>query len=206
MAFVDHESWSIVRCNPQFARLLGYDESELEGKSLQDLYHASDSGTYRESLKRVLDGDEECMDSVKRFIAKHGGSIICRTICHPLRFEGHVAIMLKQICIVADDRIQQESVMLRDTVRQLERDLANLTGDVRALVGKPNDSSVHIGESSIRSGAQQNTNDAAIFRWIVAALVVLIGAASYLIYVGGWPLHKGGASPPTQQTFPQVQD
>lgn len=194
MAFVDHESWSIIRCNAQFGRILGYDESELEGKHLQELYHSSDAATFREALARVVAGDEPSMDSVKRFITKAGTAVICRSICHPLHFEGRVAVMLKQICIVADDRITAEALHLRETVSKLEEDLRNLRGDVRALVGRRSGGDVNIGGSSIRSGAI--SNDTAIFRWLVVALLVVASIISYGIYIGGWPLHGGAAKPP----------
>lgn len=196
MAFVDHETWTIIRCNAQFGRILGYEESELEGKAIQDLYHSSDAGTYRESLKRVLDGEEDYLDSVKRFVTKAGTAVVCRSICHPLRYNGAVVVMLKQMCIVADDRILAESMALRDTVAHLERDLANLRGDVMALVGKGQN--VNIGGSSIRSGAI--TNDASVFRWMVIALIVVAGIATYGIYIGGWQLHGGQAKPPAVQS------
>lgn len=197
MAFVDHETWTIIRCNAQFGRILGYDEAELEGKHLQDLYHSTDAATFRESLLRVINGDEDCIDSVKRFITKAGTAVICRSICHPLHFDGRVAVMLKQICIVADDRITAEALHLRETVSKLEEDLKNLRGDVRALVGRRS-GDVNIGGSSIRSGAI--TNDASVFRWMVIALIVVAGIATYGIYIGGWQLHGGQAKPPAVQS------
>lgn len=199
-AFVDHESWSIVRCNGQFGRILGYDESELEGKSLQELYHHSDAGTFREALQRVVAGEEDCIASIKRFVTKAGTSVICRSLCHPLHYEGKIAIMLKQICVVADDKILAESMALRDTVTRLEMDLANLRGDVMALVGRGG-GNINIGSSEIKSGA--TTNDTAVFRWLVGGLVALLSVVGYLIYVGGWPLHGGGAQPPQHMEAPQ---
>ncbi len=198
-AFVDHESWSIIRCNGQFGRILGYDESELEGKNLQDLYHHSDAATFRVALSRVVDGEEDCIDSIKRFVTKAGTAVICRSLCHPLRFQGKVAVMLKQICVVADDRVLAESMALRETVTRLESDLANLRGDVMALVGRGGN--VNIGSSEIKSGA--TTNDTAVFRYLVAGVIALLSVVGYLIYVGGWPLHGGGAQPPRHIETPQ---
>lgn len=197
-AFVDHTTWTVIRCNAQFARILGYEESELEGKSLEDIYHNSDAGTYREVLHRVLTGEDDCMDSVKRFMTKAGSSVVCRSICHPLRYQGDVVVMLKQICVIADDKLLAESIALRDAVSQLERDLYNLRGDVRALVGRGND--VNIGSSSIRSGA--TTNDPSIFRWIVVAIIAIVSVVAYIAYIGGWSLHHGGAKPPQTIEIP----
>lgn len=198
-AFIDHESWVIIRCNAQFGRILGYDESELEGRNLQDLYHYTDAATFRVALSRVIAGEEDCIDSVKRFITKAGTAVICRSLCHPLRYQGKVAAMFKQICVVADDKLLAESISLRDTVSRLELDLENLRGDVRALVGRGGN--VNIGSSEIKSGA--TTNDTAVFRYLVAGVIALLSVVGYLIYVGGWPLHGGGAQPPRHIETPQ---
>lgn len=200
LAFVDHETWTIIRCNAQFGRILGYDEAELVGRSLEDLYHISDAGTYRESLRRVLEGSEDYLDSIKRFVTKAGVGVICRSICHPLRYNGKVVVMLKQMVILSDDRLMSESIALRETVTRLESDLMNLRGDVMALVGRRSD--INIGGSNITSGA--STNDASIFRWLVLALIVVAGIATYGIYIGGWQLHGGHAKPPAVQSDKDV--
>lgn len=191
-AFIDHEQWTIIRCNDQFARLLEYDETELAGVSIQRIIHDEYAETYIPALERVLEGESDEINRVVKYITKTHRAIVCRAITIPVEYRGEIAFMLKQITLL-DEESREEVQRLRDIVKSLQSGLENVRGDMRVFMGK--DTNIRVEGATITSG--NTKNDVKVFAYLTAAVIALVSAGAYLAYISGWGFHHGDAKPPS---------
>lgn len=66
---------AIVRCNPAFARMLGYTEDELAGRTFSELTHVEDVEANRKQYRSLRDGRVEHFRLRKRYIHKDGRTV-----------------------------------------------------------------------------------------------------------------------------------
>ena len=67
-----------VRCNPAFARLLGYAESEIVGRSFAEFTHPEDIAANEESYRALTAGEIDHFALDKRYLRKDGGVVWVR--------------------------------------------------------------------------------------------------------------------------------
>ena len=67
-----------VRCNPAFARLLGYTESEIVGRSFAEFTHPEDVSANEESYRSLTAGEIDHFALDKRYLRKDGGVVWVR--------------------------------------------------------------------------------------------------------------------------------
>lgn len=195
MAFIDHHTWSIIQCNATFASMLEYDVAELVGMPLQTITHDSDAGRYREALRAVLAGDQEEIDMTKRYVTRTGRAIMIRAVTSPLRYNNEIACMIKQVAPIVDPHAMDERVYLRETVVKLQAQLESVQGNIEAIMSKPDVNQINVGGARVNAGNTDNstTNDIAFVRALCGLMVVLLMVIAYLIYIAGWPFHRGDA-------------
>jgi len=68
----------LVRCNPAFARLLGYAESEIVGRSFAEFTHPEDVAANEESYRALAAGEIDHFALDKRYLRKDGGVVWVR--------------------------------------------------------------------------------------------------------------------------------
>ncbi|HXA35401.1 MAG TPA: PAS domain S-box protein [Steroidobacteraceae bacterium] len=71
-------SGKLLRCNPSFWTMLGYDPSDLAQSTVADITHRDDAGRVTEELKRLWKGDIQFVDLEKRYLRKDGSSLWVR--------------------------------------------------------------------------------------------------------------------------------
>jgi diguanylate cyclase (GGDEF)-like protein/PAS domain S-box-containing protein len=74
MTLVDAQQ-RIVRCNPAFARMLGYGEQELSGVSIARFSHADDMQTNAQLYESLVAGDIDRFQMLKRYLRKDGSQV-----------------------------------------------------------------------------------------------------------------------------------
>ena len=83
MALVDPDV-RFLRVNDAFCRMLGFEESEIEGHAVLDFTHPDDVRPSISAHKSVLDGREPSLRIEKRYIRKDGQVIICDVSSSPV--------------------------------------------------------------------------------------------------------------------------
>jgi PAS domain S-box-containing protein len=68
----------LLRCNPSFWTLLGYDPADLANKTIADVTHADDVARVASELKRLWNGEAAYVDLEKRYIRKDGSFLWVR--------------------------------------------------------------------------------------------------------------------------------
>jgi PAS domain S-box-containing protein len=68
----------LLRCNPSFWTMLGYDPADLANKTIADITHADDVARVAAELKRLWNGDAAYVDLEKRYIRKDGSFLWVR--------------------------------------------------------------------------------------------------------------------------------
>lgn len=74
MTLVDAQQ-RIVRCNPAFARMLGYDEQELRGMHIAQFSHADDMPTNAQLYESLVAGEIDRFQMLKRYLRKDGSQM-----------------------------------------------------------------------------------------------------------------------------------
>jgi len=80
-----------LRVNSALTELLGYDESELVGRTFQSLTHPDDLGTNRELLRRAVSGEIDRYRMEKRFVHARGHVIWVQLTTSVVRAEDGTA-------------------------------------------------------------------------------------------------------------------
>jgi PAS domain S-box-containing protein len=62
----------LAHCNPAFARILGYDEEELVGKSFASLIYPEDRESNMAKMAQLIAGEIDALDIVNRYVRKSG--------------------------------------------------------------------------------------------------------------------------------------
>jgi|GEM_PF-4246606 len=92
---------SIVRANPSFHKMLGYEPGELEGLPAKNISHPDDLPEERKLAIRIFTERAESFSMEKRYIRKDGSVILCKLVLSVIRnVDGsliHVIAMVEDI-------------------------------------------------------------------------------------------------------------
>jgi len=78
-------NWRIVKSNPAFRRMIGYNEDELKGMSITDYTHPDDVEESRVLLAGMIAGHREHFEVEKRYVRKNGSTFPGRLTATILR-------------------------------------------------------------------------------------------------------------------------
>jgi len=68
----------LLRANPQFCRILGYSQQELEGMNVRDITHPDSKDITPTFIRQALAGEVSSAEYVKYYIHKQGHKVCCR--------------------------------------------------------------------------------------------------------------------------------
>lgn len=186
IACVDLEH-KFVWCNGAYERLTGYSVVELSHRRWMDITVSDDVEGDMDSVSSVMTGKIESYSISKRYRHKRGHEVpIELTVWRFPRVAGMMTCFIVEAVPASATRLEVEEMhqsCLR-AIGKLEEQLEKV--QMSREERKHSDSQV----------VNVGNNSTDIYRYIVMALVVLIGAVSYLAYVASWPQHQGGAQPP----------
>jgi two-component system CheB/CheR fusion protein len=69
---LDPSTGRIISANPDFCRMLGYQENELHGLSIEQITYEEDMDSDRDVMLRILNGKANTYHTVKRYLQKNG--------------------------------------------------------------------------------------------------------------------------------------
>jgi len=195
----DHFLW----VNGGFEKLTGYSLAELKEMRWQDITVNEDIGADLKNVQAIIRGDDTQYTMLKRYRHKKGHIIpIELTVWrHPLDANQDLKTFIAEAVpekITADqlEKIRKDCqecmIVVQQRFKVLERAVRKRE---RIAMGKDrntHDTNVNVGNNSTE-----------VFRWIVIAIIVLVGAVSYLTYIAGWDFHGGKAKPPNGISVPE---
>ncbi|MCL5020778.1 MAG: PAS domain S-box protein [Bacteroidetes bacterium] len=124
----------IMRANPRFCYITGYDESELTGSSFQEITHAEDAGKDRSNLEKMLKGEIATYSTEKRYMRKDGRHVWVNLSAALVR--GTDGEPLNIISIVQDisERKEAEELLRKSREQYLQFFEEDITADFIATV------------------------------------------------------------------------
>lgn len=189
-----------VWANMAFERLVGYSLAELKELTWMDITIQEHVGGDLASVQAVVRGDSDMYCMTKTYKHKSGHDVPVEVTVW--RFPPSVGDFA---CFVVEAMPESATIkQLSDVHDRLRDDIRCLQG--RLLILEKETMTSHGDHQENRSN---NTNvirtDGGGMQWIALAFTALIAAVMYLIYIGGWGMHRGDAEPPQspiQQTMP----
>lgn len=179
-----------VWANAAFERLVGYSQAELSELTWMDITATEDLGADLKNVRAVIAGEDMQYTMLKNFIHKRGHKVkICLSVWrHPSDYREFVCFIVEAMPepVTASDIRSVES-SLTAILKAVEQRVSRLEKD-EVMDHQRSETNVNVGNS---------TNSVEVLRWIVVAVIAVVGAVSYLIYIAGWPYHDGRAQPPT---------
>jgi len=180
-----------VWANGAFERLVGYSQAELSEKTWMDITATEDLGADLKNVRAVISGDDMQYTMLKNYVHKRGHKVkICLAVWrHPSDYREFVCFIVEAMPepVTASD-IRSVENSLTAILKAVEQRVSRLEKDDLMNEQRPS-TNVNVGNS---------TNSTDVFRWIVIAIIAIVGAVSYLTYIAGWPQHKGDAEPPAR--------
>ena len=177
-----------VWVNGAFERLVGYSQAELREKTWMDITATEDLGADLKNVQSVVLGEDLQYTMLKHYIHKSGMRVkICLSVWrHPPDYR-------EFICFVVEAVPEQVSVA---DIRAIESSLTTILKAVEQRVSRLEKDDLMDNKTSTNVNVGNSTNSVEVLRWIVVAVIAVVGAVSYLIYIAGWPYHDGKAQPP----------
>lgn len=186
-----------VWVNSAFERLVGYSQAELQEKTWMDITDTEDLGVDMKNVLAVVEGSDLQYTMLKHYLHKSGAKVrICLTVWrHPSDYREFVCFIVEAM---------PEPVSLSD-IRSVESSLTAIMKAVEQRVSRlERDDLMDHKDVSTNVNVGNSSNSTDIFRWIVVALLAIIGAISYLTYIAGWPHHGGNAAPPNDHSLTPI--
>jgi PAS domain S-box-containing protein len=114
--------WTIIRSNPAFCRMLGYDEDELQGRSVAENTHPDDVAANRTLFFEMVIGQRNRFQLEKRYITKEGRIVWGRLTATLLRdARGAPRFAVSMIEDVTDRKLVE--AVRRDAYEQIEHNM-----------------------------------------------------------------------------------
>ena len=98
-----------IRCNATFANYLGYNESELIGKSIADVTYPEDVDVGMAELKQLLEGTIKSAKMQKRYLRKDGSMFWGEITMYMVRDENNKPLYFLPIIQDITERLQAET-------------------------------------------------------------------------------------------------
>jgi len=196
--------WTLLKCNEQFARMLGYAPLELCGKSEAEITHPAESTVSIQTADKYGRVDME-----KLYITKTGASVRCRLKANPVEHEGEL-VWFSQILPV-DERSNVEALRQEydQRLESLQRALSATHDDLRAIIGR--DIEMRIGDNI---GGDKTGRDKIVTnqKSLMIAIALVIAAIAGVKVASDWftaepPNNRGQhTAPPNLPATPQDGD
>lgn len=195
---LDHR---FIFANNEFERLVGRSASELRGDKWMDITVSNDVEADLDSIADVASGKVASYTMAKRYRHKRGHEVpVDITVwrfplgtSEPIR--GYLVEAIPMNATTAE--LEQMRSETKTALLALEEKIERITmsrqerrrADKEGNWSSSRDTTVNVGNTVASE---------VIMRYVVLGAIMLIGAASYLIYIAGWPGHGGSAAPPNQ--------
>jgi len=118
-------SGEIIQLNHSFAHMLGYDEVELVGAGIYSITHPEDIELTSNVMKKLIAGEIERYEIIKKYIKKDGGNVITTVNSALIRNEqGHPIYIVANVVNITEAELTRRE---RDRIFELSRDIIGIS-------------------------------------------------------------------------------
>jgi PAS domain S-box-containing protein len=128
----------MVEVNRRFAEILGYDASELLGRTPSDITHPDDLANTEEMNQALLEGKSSGRQAEKRYLRKDGTPVWCRLTTSAIRGrDGALSLGLGMIQDISRERRSKERLLqTQERLRALASRLTRIREDERTAISR----------------------------------------------------------------------
>ncbi|SPF32381.1 hypothetical protein SBDP1_1040019 [Syntrophobacter sp. SbD1] len=111
-AFLGGTNFGLLRVNAEFCRFLGYSEDELLTLAFPDITHPDDGAIAIAGVRRLIAGEIDSFNIIKRYVRKGGGIVWGRAFIRPVRdCEGHLLYLLGMVVDISERKQVEEALI-----------------------------------------------------------------------------------------------